>query len=71
MLIVGKKIRINGFIVFDHNDMREQFLTDMEAWVSAGKIKTRETVVEGLDNAVDAFLALFTGENFGKMIVKL
>ena len=71
MLIVGKKIRINGFIVFDHNDMRAQFLTDMEAWVSDGKIKTRETVVEGLDNAVDAFLALFTGDNFGKMIVKL
>lgn len=71
MLIVGKKIRINGFIVFDHNDMRDQFLSDMEAWVSEGKIKTRETVVEGLDNAVDAFLALFSGDNFGKMIVKL
>jgi len=71
MLIVGKKIRINGFIVFDHNDMRTQFLSDMESWVSAGKIKTKETIVEGLDNAVDAFLALFTGDNFGKMIVKL
>ncbi|MDD9890336.1 MAG: NADP-dependent oxidoreductase [Gammaproteobacteria bacterium] len=71
MLIVGKKVRINGFIVFDHNDMREKFLQDMEAWVSEGKIKTRETVVEGLDNAVDAFLALFSGDNFGKMIVKL
>lgn len=71
MLIVGKKVRINGFIVFDHNDMRAQFLTDMEAWVSEGRIKTRETVVEGIDNAVDAFLALFSGDNFGKMIVKL
>ena len=71
MLIVGKKVRINGFIVFDHNDMRTQFLSDMESWVSEGKIKTKETIVEGLDNAVDAFLALFTGDNFGKMIVKL
>ena len=70
MLIVGKKIRINGFIVFDHNDMRAQFLADMEPWVSEGKIKTKETIVKGLDNAVDAFLALFTGDNFGKMIVK-
>ena len=69
MLIVGKKIRINGFIVFDHNDMRAQFLADMEPWVSEGKIKTKETIVKGLDNAVDAFLALFTGDNFGKMIV--
>ena len=63
MLIVGKKIRINGFIVFDHNDM--------SAWIESGRIRTRETVVEGLENAVDAFLALFSGENFGKMVVKL
>lgn len=71
MLIVGKRIRINGFIVFDHADMRKQFLQDMTEWVQSGRLKTRETIVEGLDNAVDAFLALFTGENFGKMVVKL
>ena len=71
MLIVGKKIRINGFIVFDHNDMRQEFLSEMEAWVKTEKLVVRETIVEGLDNAVDAFLALFSGKNFGKMIVKL
>lgn len=71
MLIVGKKIRINGFIVSDHGDMREEFLAEMIPWIQAGKIKSRETVVEGIDNAVDAFLGLFSGDNFGKMIVKL
>ena len=71
MLIVGKKVRINGFIVFDHNDMRDQFLSDMESWVKNGNLVVRETIVEGLENSVDAFLALFSGENFGKMIVKL
>jgi hypothetical protein len=71
MLIVGKKIRINGFIVSDHGDMREQFLGEMIPWIQQGKIKSRETVVEGLDNAVDAFLGLFSGDNFGKMVVKL
>ncbi len=71
MLIVGKKVRINGFIVFDHNDMREAFLKDMTEWVKSGRIHTRETMVEGLENAVDAFLALFSGDNFGKMVVKL
>lgn len=71
MLIVGKKVRINGFIVFDHNHMRAQFLSDMESWVKDGKIVVRETVIEGLDNSVDAFLALFSGDNFGKMIVKI
>lgn len=71
MLIVGKKIRINGFIVSDHADMREQFLSEMIPWIQEGKVKSRETVFEGIDNAVDAFLGLFSGENFGKMVVKL
>lgn len=71
MLIVGKKVRINGFIVFDHNDMREDFLRDMSGWIESGRIRARESVVEGLENAVDAFLALFSGDNFGKMVVKL
>ena len=70
MLIVGKKVRINGFIVWDHPEMHEDFLRDMEQWVQEGNIKSRETVLEGIDNAVNAFLALFSGENFGKMIVK-
>ncbi len=71
MLIVGKKIRINGFIVWDHEDMHADFLRTMTDWIQTGRIATRETVVTGLDNAVDAFLNLFTGDNFGKMIVKL
>lgn len=71
MLIVGKKIRINGFIVWDHADMHADFMRDMTTWIEQGKIVTRETVVTGLDNAVDAFLGLFTGDNFGKMVVKL
>ncbi len=71
MLIVGKKIRIHGFIISDHPDMREQFLADMESWIQRGEIKYQETIYEGIDKAVDAFLALFSGENFGKMVVKL
>lgn len=71
MLIVGKKVRINGFIYSDHLDMRPQFLEDMEAWVKQGKVKSRETVIQGLDNAIAAFLGLFGGENFGKMVVKI
>ncbi len=71
MLIVGKKIRITGFIVSDHVDMRDAFLSEMIPWIQAGKIKSHETVVEGIDHAVDAFLGLFSGSNFGKMVVKL
>lgn len=71
MLIVGKKIRISGFIVSDHGGMRGEFLNEMEKWIQEGKIKSRETVVDGIENAVDAFLALFSGSNFGKMIVRI
>ena len=55
----------------DHGDMRDQFLSEMIPWIQAGKVKSRETVLKGIDNAVDAFLGLFSGENIGKMIVKL
>jgi NADPH-dependent curcumin reductase CurA len=51
--------------------MRDQFLSEMIPWIADGKVKSRETVFEGIDNAVDAFLGLFSGENFGKMVVKL
>lgn len=71
MLIVGKKIRINGFIVWDHAHMHADFLRAMTDWIQTGRIVARETIVSGLENAVDAFLALFTGDNFGKMVVKL
>ena len=71
MLIVGRKIRINGFIVSDHLDMRPQFLNDMEQWLRAGDVSYRETVIDGLDHAVEAFLGLFSGRNFGKMVVKI
>src|SRR5690606_39250514 len=65
MLIVGRKLRITGFIVSDHLDMRPHFMQEMEQWLRDDQIRYRETVVEGLDNAVDAFLGLFSGSNFG------
>ncbi len=71
MLIVGKKVRINGFIVSDHAAMREEFLAEMIPWIQEGQVKSRETVADGIENAVDAFLGLFGGENFGKMVVKI
>jgi NADPH-dependent curcumin reductase CurA len=68
---VGKQIRLEGFIVSSHNDMAPAFLKDMSGWISSGKVKSRETVENGIDRAPDAFLKLFKGENLGKMLVKL
>jgi NADPH-dependent curcumin reductase CurA len=71
VLAVGKSLRLEGFIVSNHADMAPAFQKDLAAWHAAGKFKWRETVFEGIDKAPDAFLGLFRGENFGKMLVKL
>jgi NADPH-dependent curcumin reductase CurA len=70
-LTVGKQLRMEGFIVSSHSDMTPAFLKDLAEWHAAGKIKWRETVKQGIEQAPAAFLGLFSGENFGKMLVKL
>jgi hypothetical protein len=69
--IIGKQLKLQGFIVSDHFDQLAQFYADMGKWIAEGKIKWKETIVEGLENAPRAFIGLFKGENFGKMIVKV
>ncbi len=69
--VVGKRIKMQGFIVIDFIDMREQFYKEMTQWVLDGKIKSEETIENGIANAPKAFLNLFTGGNTGKMLVKL
>jgi NADPH-dependent curcumin reductase CurA len=70
-MAVGKQLRLEGFIVSSHGDTMPAFLADMSKWISEGKIKWRETVEEGIENAPAAFLKLFKGENLGKMLVRL
>jgi len=70
--ILVKRISMRGFISsdgFEHR--RAEFLETMSAWLRAGKIKYREDVVQGLENAPAAFLGLLAGRNFGKLIVKV
>jgi len=68
---IPRRLTIAGFVVSDYWHLMPDFLRDMGQWIAAGKIKWKETVVEGIDKAPDAFLGLFKGENFGKMLVKL
>ena len=70
-MIIGKRLRLQGFIVFDFADKTAEFQSEMAAWIKAGKVKWRETVDEGIEAAPGAFLKLFAGENVGKMLVKL
>lgn len=68
---ISKQLKLQGFIVMHHMDKLPQFHTDMGKWIAAGKIKVKETIIEGIENAPKAFIGLFKGENFGKMIVKI
>ncbi len=69
--IVAKKLSLQGFIVSDHFDVYSDFVSDLSNWMMAGKVKTRDTVFEGIEKTPDAFMGLFTGANIGKMLVKL
>ncbi|MBD3003170.1 NADP-dependent oxidoreductase [Streptomyces sp. 5-10] len=68
-MVIGKRLRIQGMLVGDHQHLQEQFFQEVGGWIREGKLHYRETVVKGVDNAVDAFLGMLRGENTGKMIV--
>ena len=68
--ILTKRLKVQGFIIFDDYGHRyPEFASQMGAWVKEGKIKFREDVVEGLENAPEAFIGLLEGKNFGKLVV--
>jgi len=69
--MVGKSLKMQGFIVSNHFDLLPDFISDMSKWIAAGKLKWEETVEDGIDRAPQAFLNLFTGGNKGKMLVKI
>ena len=70
-LAIGKRLTLRGFIVVDHRDLRPQFEEEVGALVRDGRIVWRETVIEGIERTFDAFLAVLTGGNTGKMLVRL
>lgn len=69
--IVGKSLLLQGFIVSNYQHLQPQFIADMSSWIPAGQMQFRETVMEGIEEAPNAFMGLFKGQNLGKMLVKL
>jgi len=69
--ITTKRLTMKGLIVSDWLDRQGEFEKEVGGYLQSGKLKNKETVVEGLDQAESAFIGLFTGNNIGKMVVKL
>tara|TARA_Y100000996_G_scaffold188834_1_gene147555 strand:+ start:4258 stop:5265 length:1008 start_codon:yes stop_codon:yes gene_type:complete len=69
--VLVKRLTIRGFLIFDHQNEIEPFETDMSNWLLEGKIKFKETIFEGIENAPKSFIALLNGKNIGKMLVKI
>ena len=70
-MIIGKRLTLRGFLVSDHSDLRPQFEAEVGQWLAEGKIIWRETLVDGIDNAVNGFRDLLAGANTGKMLIRL
>jgi NADPH-dependent curcumin reductase CurA len=69
--VTTKRLTMKGLIVRDWLDRQTEFEQEVGGYFRAGKLKNKETVVQGIDHAVDAFIGLFAGKNVGKMVVKL
>ena len=69
-----KRLTLSGFIISDlqiSGKYAPEFFAKMSVWLKEGKIKTKESVTEGTENAATCYLGMFTGENFGKTVLKI
>ena len=71
MRVIAMRIRVQGFIYTDYLGRMGEFYREMGGWIAAGQVKSRDTVVDGLEAVPDAFLGLFSGANTGKMLIRL
>ena len=69
--LIVKRAKVEGFLIFDFADRFGEAIKPLAAWVREGKIKYRESVTEGLENAPKAFIGMLKGQNIGKQLVKV
>ena len=67
--VLRKSLTVRGFIQREFVDQRPDFLTEASAWIADGRLKFREDIIDGLENAPEAFIGLLQGKNFGKLII--
>jgi NADPH-dependent curcumin reductase CurA len=71
MSLLVKRARMEGFLVFDFAPRYGEAVKEMAGWIAEGKLKAREDVVEGLETFPETLLKLFSGENVGKLVIKV
>ena len=69
--ILSKRLHLQGFIVWDFAAQESAFLEEVGGWLRDGLVVHREDIVDGLENAPEAFAGLLQGRNFGKLIVRI
>ena len=70
-MVVTKRLRMQGYIIFDHYDRFGAFLDEVAPRVADGTIVHRETIVDGIERAPGAFIGMLGGANVGKMLVRV
>nr|WP_298413717.1 NADP-dependent oxidoreductase [uncultured Halomonas sp.] len=70
-LLIKNSAMMKGFVVYDYQDRNDEAIEQLGQWIKQGKLHYKENVVDGLDNAPQAFIDLFSGKSFGKQLVRL
>jgi NADPH-dependent curcumin reductase CurA len=69
--MIYNRVTMRGFVFYEFESKRAQFLAEMKGWIKAGRMKYRTTILQGIEQAPAALIGLFTGINTGKMVVQL
>ncbi|HEY0767543.1 MAG TPA: NADP-dependent oxidoreductase [Steroidobacteraceae bacterium] len=69
--VLRQRVKVQGFIVLDHHKRAPAFREEMSGWLREGRVRYREQVIEGLENAPQGLMGLLRGENFGKLLVRV
>jgi len=67
--ILSRSLNVRGFIYREFADQRSEFIDNVSRWIDEGHIRFREDIIQGLENAPEAFIGMLSGRNFGKLIV--
>ncbi len=69
--MIYNRVTMKGFVVYEFNHLKDQFLDDMRGWLREGKLKYDETIMQGIEQAPAALIGMLQGQNTGKMLVRL